>query len=124
MVKPRANITDQACGQLKKYNLPIVAEIKDRVSYTNRFLTGGVQSSGDDIAKKEIEALTIEILELLWVKIHLFDKLKEVKSNGGPKQRVVPIKANKRDGEQSYTLWLDKELIKILKIKAIEDIQR
>jgi len=50
-----------------------------------------------------------------------FDKLKEVKSNDVPKQRVVPIKANKRDGEQSYTLWLDKELIKTLKIKAIED---
>lgn len=65
MVKPRANITDQAREQLKKYNLPIVTEIKDRVSYTNTFLTGGVQSGGDDIAKKEIEALTIEILELL-----------------------------------------------------------
>lgn len=49
-----------------------------------------------------------------------FDKLKQVKPNEVPKQKVVPIKAKKRDSEQSYTLWLDKELIKTLKLKAVE----
>jgi len=49
-----------------------------------------------------------------------FDKLKQVKPNEVPKQKVVPIKEKKRDSEQSYTLWLDKELIKALKLRAIE----
>lgn len=49
-----------------------------------------------------------------------FDKLKQVKPNDVPKQKVVPIKTNKRDNEQTYTLWLDKELIKTLKLKAVE----
>jgi len=49
-----------------------------------------------------------------------FDKLKQVKPNDVPKQKVVPIKTNKRDSEQTYTLWLDKELIKTLKLKAVE----
>lgn len=49
-----------------------------------------------------------------------FDKLKQVKPNEVPKQKVVPIKPKKRDSEQSYTLWLDKELIKTLKLKAVE----
>ncbi|MEJ5148843.1 hypothetical protein [Sphingobacterium sp. MYb388] len=52
--------------------------------------------------------------------INPFDKLKEVKPNEVPKQKVVPVKAKKRDHEQSYTLWLDKELLKQLKLKAIE----
>ena len=50
-----------------------------------------------------------------------FDKLKQVKPNDVPKQKVVPVKANKRDSEQTYTLWLDKELIKALKLKAVEE---
>lgn len=49
-----------------------------------------------------------------------FDKLKQVKPNDVPKQKVVPIKTNKRDSEQTYTLWLDRELIKTLKLKAVE----
>jgi len=49
-----------------------------------------------------------------------FDKLKQVKPNDVPKQKVVPIKTNKRDSEQTYTLWLDKELLKTLKLKAVE----
>jgi len=49
-----------------------------------------------------------------------FDKLKQVKPNDVPKQKVVPIKTNKRDSEQTYTLWLDKELIKALKLRAVE----
>jgi len=49
-----------------------------------------------------------------------FDKLKEVKKNEAPKQKVVPVRERKRDREQSYTLWLDKDLMKALKIKAVE----
>ena len=65
MVKPRANITDQAKEQLQIYGLPIIGEIKDRVSYTNTFLTGGVLTGTDENAKREIEDLTSKILELL-----------------------------------------------------------
>lgn len=50
-----------------------------------------------------------------------FAKLKDVKKNDVPKQKVVPVKERKRDGEQSYTLWLDKELIKALKVRAVEE---
>ncbi len=50
-----------------------------------------------------------------------FAKLKEVKQNDVPKQKVVPVKERKRDSEQSYTLWLDKELIKALKVRALEE---
>ncbi|GAA4514229.1 hypothetical protein [Sphingobacterium thermophilum] len=49
-----------------------------------------------------------------------FAKLKDVKKNDVPKQKVVPVKERKRDGEQSYTLWLDKEMIKKLKLRAVE----
>jgi len=49
-----------------------------------------------------------------------FDKLKEVTPNNVPRQKVVPVKTKKRDSEQSYTLWLDKDLLKRLKLKAIE----
>lgn len=49
-----------------------------------------------------------------------FEKLKQVKPNEVPKQKVVPVKRKKRDSEQSYTLWLDKELLKQLKMMAIE----
>ncbi len=65
MVKPRANITEQAKEQLKEYDLPILSEVGDRVAYTNTFLTGGVHSGSDEMAKKEIEELTKSILELL-----------------------------------------------------------
>lgn len=50
-----------------------------------------------------------------------FDKLKQVPSQETPKQKIVPIKKNKRDSESSYTLWLDKDLLKALKLKAIEE---
>lgn len=50
-----------------------------------------------------------------------FDKLKEVTPKETPKQKIVPIKERKRDSETSYTLWLDKELLKLLKIKAVEE---
>ena len=65
MVKPRANITEQAKEQLKEYGLPILAEVGDRVSYTNTFLTGGVDSGNDETAKREIDKLVNEILRLL-----------------------------------------------------------
>ncbi|MEJ5148844.1 ParA family protein [Sphingobacterium sp. MYb388] len=65
MVKSRANITEQAREQLQVYDLPILAEIKDRVSYTNTFLTGGIHAGNDEAAKQEVEELTKQILELL-----------------------------------------------------------
>lgn len=65
MVKPRASITEQAKDQLKEYDLPIIGEIRDRVAYTNTFLTGGVLTSSDENAKEEVRKLTSEILELL-----------------------------------------------------------
>lgn len=65
MVKPRASITEQAKEQLKEYDLPIIGEIRDRVAYTNTFLTGGVLTGTDENAKMEIKELTSKILELL-----------------------------------------------------------
>ncbi|RYX87866.1 hypothetical protein EON73_00260 [bacterium] len=49
-----------------------------------------------------------------------FEKLKSIKQQEAPKQKVVPVKERKRDNEKSYTLWLDKDLIKSLKMKALE----
>lgn len=65
MVKSRASITEQAKEQLKECDLPIIGEIRDRVAYTNTFLTGGVLTSSDESAKEEVRKLTSEILELL-----------------------------------------------------------
>lgn len=50
-----------------------------------------------------------------------FDKLKQVSSQETPKQKILPVKKSKRDSESSYTLWLDKDLLKALKLKAIEE---
>jgi hypothetical protein len=50
-----------------------------------------------------------------------FDKLKQVSSQETPKQKIIPVKKSKRDSESSYTLWLDKDLLKALKLKAIEE---
>ena len=49
-----------------------------------------------------------------------FEKLKSIKPKEAPQQKVVPVKERKRDNEKSYTLWLDKDLIKSLKVKALE----
>lgn len=49
-----------------------------------------------------------------------FDKLKELPTKSAPQQKVVPVKEKKRDNEKSYTLWLDKDLLKALKLKAAE----
>lgn len=50
-----------------------------------------------------------------------FDKLKQVNQKEIPKQKIVPIKELKRDNERTYTLWLDKNLLKTLKLKAVEE---
>lgn len=65
MVKSRANITEEAKEQLLKYDLPILAEIKDRVVFNNTFLTGGISKGTDQQAIQEFEQLTSEILSLL-----------------------------------------------------------
>lgn len=50
-----------------------------------------------------------------------FDKLKQITPKETPKQKIVPVKERKRDAESSYTLWLDKDLLKSLKLKAVEE---
>lgn len=65
MVKPRANITEEAKEQLKEYGLPILAEIRDRVVFNNTFLSGGIGTGNDQQAIQELEQLTTEILNLL-----------------------------------------------------------
>lgn len=65
MVKPRTSLTKGALEVLEEYQLPILSNIGDRVSYVSTFLTGGVSSGTDGQAKAEIEQLTQEILNLL-----------------------------------------------------------
>lgn len=65
MVKPNAKIKNLAIEQLKKYKLPILTPIHDRVSYATTFLEGGVSSSNDKNAILEIDNLTNQILNLL-----------------------------------------------------------
>ena len=55
------------------------------------------------------------------MKLSPFEKLKQLPKNETPKQKIVPVKENKRDSESSYTLWLNKELLKALKFKALEE---
>lgn len=65
MVKPRTNITEEAKEQLQAYDLPILAEIRDRVVFNNTFLSGGIGTGNDPQAVQELEQLTTEILNLL-----------------------------------------------------------
>ena len=53
--------------------------------------------------------------------MNAFDKLKEIKPSTAPLQKVVPVKTKKRDNETTYSMWLNKELLKKLKIKAVEE---
>lgn len=48
------------------------------------------------------------------------DKAQTTSKVETPKQKVVPIKSNKRDQEQKFTLWIDKELLKKYKLLALE----
>lgn len=50
-----------------------------------------------------------------------FDKLKNIQKSTSPKQKVVQVKESKRDSEKSYMLWLNKDLLKDLKKRAIEE---
>jgi len=52
--------------------------------------------------------------------IGAFDKLKQIQQKEIPKQKIIPVKERKRDNESSYMLWLDKDLLKKLKLKAVE----
>jgi len=65
MVKPRTNIIEEAREQLQAYDLPILAEIRDRVVFNNTFLSGGIGTGNDQQAVQELEQLTTEILNLL-----------------------------------------------------------
>jgi predicted HicB family RNase H-like nuclease len=37
-----------------------------------------------------------------------------------PMQKVVPVTAKKRENEVQYMLWMDKELMRSLKLKAVD----
>lgn len=50
-----------------------------------------------------------------------FDKLKNIQKSNSPKQKVVQVKESKRENEKSYMLWLNKDLLKDLKKRAIEE---
>lgn len=65
MLKPNVKIKEQAIEQLKKYELPILSSIHDRISYGSSFLNGGVMGTNDSQAKNEIEKLSNEILNML-----------------------------------------------------------
>jgi len=65
MIKPRTGIKEEAKEQLQIYNLPILAEIHDRVVFNNTFLSGGIGIGNDLQAIQELEGLTTEILNLL-----------------------------------------------------------
>lgn len=51
----------------------------------------------------------------------VFDKLKDINKSIPPKQKIIQVKESKRDNEKSYMLWLNKDLLKELKIKAAEE---
>ena len=65
MVKARTKITEEAKLELKEYDLPVLAEIRDRVVFNNTFLSGGISAGNDPQAIEELEQLTKEILHLL-----------------------------------------------------------
>lgn len=50
-----------------------------------------------------------------------FDNFKKIQASTTPMQKVVPVKVRKRDNETTYSMWLDKELLKKLKIKAVDE---
>jgi len=51
---------------------------------------------------------------------NVFDKLKQIPQKEVPLQTTEPVKKRQRDQEVSYTVWLKKELMKELKLKALE----
>lgn len=65
MIKPRSALTDSVRKQLKNYDIPVVAEIRDRVSYARTLMDGGVIKSEDSQAIDEISKLTNNILAAL-----------------------------------------------------------
>lgn len=65
MIKQGTNIAEEAKGQLQVYDLPILAEIRDRVVFNTTFLSGGIEKGNDKQAIQELEELTNQILNLL-----------------------------------------------------------
>ncbi len=64
MLKSRSALNSVVRQQLETYQLPILATIKDRVSYGKSFLSGGVLQTGDQQAVEELNELTRQILSL------------------------------------------------------------
>ena len=65
MIKPRSALTEEAKNHLVKYDIPIIAEIGDRVAYGRTLYTGGVIAGTDELAKYEINNLVLQILRMV-----------------------------------------------------------
>jgi len=65
MIKPNSALTESIREQLAKYDLPVLAEIGDRVSYGRSILSGGVVAGEDVKAINEINQLVNTIAKLL-----------------------------------------------------------
>jgi chromosome partitioning protein len=65
MIKPRSALTANIKEALAGYNLPIMAEIRDRVSYSRSVMMGGIEATGDQLAIDELTGLMNNILEML-----------------------------------------------------------
>lgn len=49
------------------------------------------------------------------------NKAKETSTVKTPKQKVVPVKDKKRDNETQFSLWVDNDLLKKYKQKALDE---
>lgn len=65
MIKPRSALTQSVKRQLSQYPVPVIAEIRDRVSYGRTLDKGGVVSGDDMQAIDEMNKLVNEILKML-----------------------------------------------------------
>lgn len=65
MVKPRSGLTASVKKQLAKYDLPLLCDVHDRVSYARSILAGGVTATGDLQAIDEINNLTNQVMKMI-----------------------------------------------------------
>jgi len=49
-----------------------------------------------------------------------FSKLRDTAPVEAPVQKIVPARKNKRATEKVYTLWIDRDLLRKLKFRAVE----
>jgi chromosome partitioning protein len=65
MVKPASALTEDVRRQLAEYELPVVAEIGDRVSFSRSVVSGGIMKSGDAKAISEFSDLVNKVLGMI-----------------------------------------------------------